>query len=307
MGDIKIFRYDTEGATELRGSFALQEKDLHALIEKNLECFLGCRLIAREHGTGREMRGCIDTLALDENNCPVIIEYKRRNNENVITQGLYYMDWLMSHQADFHLLTRERLGWEMADKVDFAGTRLICVASGFSRFDENAIRQIDRYIELVRYRYYGEDLLVLERLNTAVAVFTPERALGGEGNGEENMGVGMPPNLRLHIQNMSPETEAIYLELLAFAENLGEDVSIRFLKHYVALSRLKNFTCIEPRRQGLKLWLSLDPARIPLEEGFSRDATAIGHRPTGNLEIDLRAADDLVKAKPLIELAYQQN
>jgi hypothetical protein len=32
--------------------------------------------------------GRIDTLGLDDNNCPVIIEYKHALNENVISQGL---------------------------------------------------------------------------------------------------------------------------------------------------------------------------------------------------------------------------
>ena len=28
-----------------------------------------------------------------EYGCPVIVEYKRHNNENVINQGLFYLDW----------------------------------------------------------------------------------------------------------------------------------------------------------------------------------------------------------------------
>ena len=31
---------------------------------------------------------------IDENCSPVIIEYKRALNENVINQGLFYLDWL---------------------------------------------------------------------------------------------------------------------------------------------------------------------------------------------------------------------
>ena len=106
---------------------------------------------------------------------------------------------------------------------------------------------------------------------------------------------------------MSPEVESLYLDLLSFAENLGDDVSIRFLKHYVAIARLKNFTCVQPSRSQLKLWLSLDPDQVTLEPGFSRDVTNIGHHSSGNLEIDVRDRDGLVKAQPFIELAYQQN
>jgi RecB family endonuclease NucS len=55
------------------------------------------RFLASEHATGRVHGGRIDTLGLDENHAPVIIEYKRAINENVINQGLFYLDWLLDH------------------------------------------------------------------------------------------------------------------------------------------------------------------------------------------------------------------
>ena len=92
MSDIKLFRFSKNGAEELAGSTAPLEKGLHTLMEKNLECFLGIRLVAGEYSTGKNHHGRIDTLGLDENGCPVILEYKRHTNENVINQGLYYLD-----------------------------------------------------------------------------------------------------------------------------------------------------------------------------------------------------------------------
>jgi hypothetical protein len=41
---------------------------------------------------------------LDENGSPVVVEYKRTLNENVITQGLFYIDWLLDYKAEFILL-----------------------------------------------------------------------------------------------------------------------------------------------------------------------------------------------------------
>ena len=35
----------------------------------------------------------MDSIGIDENNCPVIVEYKRSSNENIINQGLFYLDW----------------------------------------------------------------------------------------------------------------------------------------------------------------------------------------------------------------------
>ena len=43
----------------------------------------------------------MDSIGIDENNCPVIVEYKRSSNENIINQGLFYLDWLLDHKDAF--------------------------------------------------------------------------------------------------------------------------------------------------------------------------------------------------------------
>lgn len=104
MSDIQLFRLQTKTATELTASAAALERNLQSLIEGQMETFLGVRFLATEYATGKTHRGRIDSLGLDENNCPVIIEYKRHSNENVINQGLFYLDWLLDHKAEFRWL-----------------------------------------------------------------------------------------------------------------------------------------------------------------------------------------------------------
>ena len=101
MSDIKLFRIRSSVVDELTSTSVALEKSLQTLIEAHLETFLGVRFLATEHSTGRKHKGRIDTLGIDENGCPVIIEYKRSVNENVINQGLFYLDWLMDHKGDF--------------------------------------------------------------------------------------------------------------------------------------------------------------------------------------------------------------
>ena len=95
MSDIKLFQTSATGVVELAGSAVQIKSSLQTLFESNLEALLGVRFLAREHSTGPVHGGRIDTLGLDEDGSPVIIEYKRSLNENVINQGLYYLDWLM--------------------------------------------------------------------------------------------------------------------------------------------------------------------------------------------------------------------
>lgn len=55
-----------------------------------MEPLLGVRFLASEYRASN--RGRMDTLGIDENNCPVTIEYQCNTNENVINQGLFYLD-----------------------------------------------------------------------------------------------------------------------------------------------------------------------------------------------------------------------
>ena len=76
MSDLKLFTLQNNTVTELKGQAAALEKDLQNLIEANMDSFLGVRFIASEYHTGQKHRGLIDSLGLDENNAPVIIEYR---------------------------------------------------------------------------------------------------------------------------------------------------------------------------------------------------------------------------------------
>ena len=183
MADIRLFQLQSDSAREMRAESVDIEKSLQSLMEQHLESFLGVRFLATEYVTGKAHGGRIDTLGLDDNKCPVIIEYKRALNENVISQGLFYLDWLMDHQGEFTLQVLRKLGPEWAEKIDWSGPRLLCIAGDFTRYDEYAVLQIPRNIELLRYRRYGGDLLLLELVRASPTVPTQKRPLerGGEG------------------------------------------------------------------------------------------------------------------------------
>jgi hypothetical protein len=181
MSDIKLFRVDSGTVSELAGTTDTIEKSLQTLFERNLEALLGVRFLASEFTTSNG--GRIDTLGLDENGCPVILGYKRASNENVTNQGLFYLDWLMDHRKDFQWLVLEKLGKEEAERVDWSAPRLICIAGDFNRYDEHAVKQIQRNIELIRYRRFGDDLLLLDQLVVTSAKSVPPVAVGAPGEG----------------------------------------------------------------------------------------------------------------------------
>lgn len=116
MSEIKLFEIK-EQVQELVSSEVILEKELQNLIEKNMEKFFGVRFLKSEYAI---TNGRMDSIGIDENNSPVIFEYKKGVNENVINQGLFYLDWLLNHKADFKLLVLEKMGKEVADVIDWS-------------------------------------------------------------------------------------------------------------------------------------------------------------------------------------------
>jgi predicted transport protein len=265
----------------------------------SVEALLGVRFLSTEYSTGKTHAGRIDTLGFDENNCPVILEYKRSTGENVINQGLFYLDWLMDHQAEFKLKVLEKFGAEAADTIDWSSPRLICIAADFTRYDEHAVQQINRNIELIRYRQFGAELLLLELVNSVSGKPKTFIKPSQKTTGKAELSYGAAA-----LTAATSELRELFASLETYVLSLGDDVQRKDLKVYTAFKRIRNFVTIEFYKDRLLLHVSLNPDDVELLEGFTRDVRNVGHWGTGDLEVWVRNNFDLERAKPLIKQAF---
>ncbi len=218
MGDIKLFKLGTESVTELEGESVSVEKLLLEIMEHHLETFLGVRFLASEYTTGKKHAGRIDTLDIDENNAPVIIEYKRSINENVINQGLFYLDWLLDHKAEFELMVLRRYGSTLADAIDWSSPRLLCIAGGFTKYDEHAVQQINRNIELYQYKHYHDGFILLDLVNATTAQTTE---LSTSSNGTKQIAYKTVSD---YLAQSTTELQDRFEAIKSYMMALGEDV-----------------------------------------------------------------------------------
>jgi len=308
MSDIKLFHLKLGSATELQGDASDLERPLQSLIEANLETLLGIRFLATEYSTGKTHAGRIDSLGLDENDCPVILEYKRSVGENVINQGLFYLDWLMDHQAEFKLLAMDQLGKPAADRIDWTAPRLVCIAADFTKYDGHAVQQINRNIELIRYRRFGEELLLLELANATsanighggalkIAKLPKAKAAAKALTGGRTFADWLPI--------LPPHLTELLASLEDYVVSLGDDVQRKELKIYLAFKRLKNFATVVAQKNRLLLYLHLNPELLAPLPAIGRDVSQQGHFGTGDLELSLTSQADLDTAKPLILMSYE--
>jgi predicted transport protein len=207
----------------------------------------------------------------------------------------------MDHQADFKLLVLDRLGGEAAQSIEWSGPRLICIANDFKKWDEHAVKQMNRNIDLIRYRLFSNDLLLLEGLTATSGNPTVKPSGTTVTKGQANYKT-ITEVLSQAPENLNDLFEGVREVLLG----TGDDVQEKVLKFYFAYQRIKNFACVELRLKSKRilLFLKVDPDSLTLENGFTRDVRNIGHYGTGDLEVTINCADDIEKARPLIEQSY---
>lgn len=297
MGDIKLFKIN-EKVEEIVGTSVQLEKHLQNIIEENMEVFLGVKFLATEYSTGKVHNGRIDSLGIDENNCPVIIEYKRAINENVINQGLYYLDWLLDHKAEFKLLVMEKLGVEACENIEWSSPRLICIANDFTKYDIHAVKQINRNIDLIKYKNYEEKLLLLEMVHTNTV--SHDYVNTGQVSSLERQSKNKYKTAEEYLNEANEELKDRFYAVRDFIISLGDDVQEKKLKNYFGFKRIKNFACVEvhPKNNTILIYTKANINDTELKEGFTRDVTNIGHYGTGNLEIrftNMKQFEDIQK------------
>ncbi|MBP7646548.1 MAG: DUF91 domain-containing protein [Comamonas sp.] len=322
MSDVQLFHIDALGqAAEIAGTAARLEKPLQQLMEVNLEALLGIRFLASELSTGKVHGGRIDTLGLDENHCPVIIEYKRSVGENVINQGLFYLDWLMDHQADFKWLVMDKLGAAVAASIDWSAPRLLCVAADFTKYDRHAVQQIQRNIELLRYRHFGSDLLLLELAYANNGLLEKRTSKSQECASVPEAGM---PRLADATMKKQPGPDKSYADVKAtlpaplllilkaledFVQSLGDDVQCKELRLYTAFKTLRNFASVVLQKSRLLVYLHLDPAvvlaQLQITHPSARDVSDIGHWGTGSIEVPVSTLTELTALEPYLRMAYE--
>lgn len=282
------------------------ERDLQRFFEKHLHTLTGVEFLASEHPTGPRHGRRIDTLGIDRAGRPVVVEYKRGQNQNVINQGLHYLAWLDDHRAEFRELVRKQLGDGRVTDIDFRASRLLCIAEEFLPQDEIAAGTNRRPIELLRYRRYGDVYVALEWVYGGEA---PEPVPPPDIQpASPKRAVGEAPDYSIHKpwDNTSEETRALFHELEKLVNTLG---SVRT----DAFKSVINFKCMAAPgakppvvayvhvlvRGGLDVHIhGKHLSAIPLEDSFTRP---IGK---GYRKIMIRDREHIRRAEPLLRAAY---
>lgn len=297
-----------------QSNFAL-EKNLQTLIERNLETVFNCRLVQSEFPTGAQHSGRIDTLAISEDDNPVIIEYKKVESSELVNQSLYYLAWLKDHKGDFERAVQKALGNSI--EVDWSEVRVICIAPNYKKYDLYAVQMMGANIELWTYHLFENRFLYLEKvLQTGYSPLASEEGQS-EINGKNPVMVAAGKKAALtratgvytfeeHLEGKSDEVKELAFAIQEFITGLDSAIQEVPKKNYIAYKISQNIVCMELQNQRVLLYLKLNPKEISNPPKISRDMTGKGHYGTGDFEISVKSMEDFEVAKPYIVMAYQK-
>lgn len=269
------------------------EKDIQTIIEKDMETYLGIRFIATEYRTGKIHNSRIDTLGIDENNVPVIIEYKRYVDSGATIQGLSYLAWLMDHKSEFELNVMKKFGEKVSENIDWSEPRVICIANDFKKYVVGAIGYMGPNIELMKYQLFDNGML------TITDVYTKNHKSNTIKPSESNVPYSLTTMERL--KKCDNITKDIYEDLKQFLLNIDSGVEIKETKNYTAFRTTRNFAVVKifTKNSKIRIGVNIDPDTIVIENGFTEDARDI-HGNDGPLHITIKTYDDLEKSKPIL-------
>jgi predicted transport protein len=289
-----IFKVNNQRSQKLKAKRFKNEKELQKLFESNLEEILGIRFLASEFTTSHG--GRIDTLGIDEDGSPVIIEYKESEKDNVISQGLFYLDWLVDHKGDFEILAQKKLGQSI--KVSWDAPRLILIAQSYNEYDKYAVNRISENIELKKYILYENDILFVEN------VILPNEKEKLKKRKKTGI-VYKEYTIEDHLRGKPDKVKELFKELQEKILKIDDKINEKVLKLYIAYELNSNFASIILQEKGLKVHVNIDKAEVNDPKHKLEDVSEKGHWGTGNLRMRVDVLEDIDYCMSIIKQSYE--
>jgi len=212
----------------------ISEKELQVLVEKDMNR-LEQGLVFIDHFVPVGS-GIIDTLALDNEKSPVIIEYKAvpEADEEGLIQILAYADWIDKNPDALLRFVSEKKS-EALGGASLGDVRTVLVAPDFTERTRHAADMIEHDIALVKYMAFEHP--AIGRWLHFDTIFDSRTARPGAARIEVY-------KIDDHFQGAYARMKPLFDRLASEVNKFGPDVRIYAKKHYIAFQRNYIFAVI---------------------------------------------------------------
>lgn len=277
------------------------EKQLQKLCEENLEELFQVRFIQTEFPIGDGYSGRLDTLGLDYEGNPVIIEYKLEKNSCVLSQALFYMDWLVNHRGDFELAAKNKLGNNI--EVSWTNPKMILVAQEYNKYDKYAVNQIPYDIYLYKYLYYNNKELYLENINVQDNRRYSIETHSTNQNQISDRYIQKEYDISYHLDSANEKVKVLYEELDEKVMEINDQIEKRIRKIYIGYRTTRNFLEIIIQKNSLQIYVFIDEE---IEDAANRfESVPESYQWVVNKRMTINNHEDIEYAMKIIKQSYE--
>lgn len=214
MSDIKLYNLKKQKIS----SFSKPSiEKMRSVIKTSGDILLGIKVLGFDILLSEDDNLVIDTLAVDENYCLTIIEYRLGRFSQTINKGLLIIDYIKHNQGKVRLLLNEMIGYEEAKEISL-DARLISLSDDFNKYDEFAVKQMLPEIDLIKFNFFDNDALILEKVYQGKKIVMDD----------------------FDMSLISSEQRAVFKEVSEYLLSLGDEVVQRGFSNYICFRKIKS-------------------------------------------------------------------
>lgn len=236
------FEINNKRAKKIKQQDFINERELHELIDNNLKEIFGLIYIKDEHITDKH--GRIETLAIDESNRPVVIEYKKTKETGQLTQANRYMTWIKQNPDSFELLVRKNIT-NFKGEIDFLNPRILCFAQEYSIDDKCLALSLGA--ELWKYRYYENNTLIIIREEE------PEQLIKSKSGNTKiekiKKELKSSKTVEEHLNGVSEDLKELFFKINDKILDISSEVERYTTNGEILYKTSFNFACLAIQRQ----------------------------------------------------------
>lgn len=294
-----LFKINENKITKAEIKQFSNERELQRLCESNLEELFQVKFIATEFPFADEYSGRLDTIGIDFEGNPVIIEYKFDKNQAVISQALFYMDWLVNHKGDFEVAAKNKLGSDI--KLKWDNPKMILVAQDYNKYDKYAVNQIGYDIYLYKYIYYKTGELYLENINVQE---NKKYHIDSTKHIEtdSNKYVRKEYDFEYHVAKGNEEVQSLIKELNEKILSISDQIEVRYPGLYIAYRTTKNFAEVHVLKNKITVYILKADYNDPENK---LEKVPESYQWTVDQRIDITNSKDLEYATSIIVKSYE--
>lgn len=324
----QVFKIKDGKIEEAKNEQEFVERDVQRFYETHLDTLLDATFIASEYAFEG---GRIDTFAIDSDNRPVIIEYKRDTKDSVLLQALFYKNFIRNNWEKVYISILEKKGREVADAVDWANIRVVLVAQHFDKWTVASTSFLDG-IELYRFAFYdGQKTFLQEFLNeNKKASKLPKSQKQSESRkiDEEAVEASDYPSVAEvdyskdpwvvsnsgkeyktnygRFSESSDDVKKLYQDIVDYIYDQYDQLEIVYNKDYWFFKSKKKFIEIIFHKKYIHIQLDLSKETFDAIELDKKDLSKQGHWGTLLSLVEVNPSRDLDKIKKLIDESFER-